>query len=241
MDICKNNYSAEFYDILNILHWEITQNTISDILPLLNEDGVFLDIGAGTGNLSLFLATKLRNSKIIAIEPSIDMRIAFISKILSSNNYRKRITIIPSKISDYNIDETFDACFMVDVIGHLSRYERRKIWEKLSFHLKKDGFLLITNLPKEFNDWKIGPIGQSYMGDNTIISYIVDKQTDDENSIIIDFKIDVINKRGIEIYSYDYRIEWKIIDSQILIEELKKHNFTVLKKIGNGFIFIKDK
>lgn len=41
MDICKNNYSAEFYDILNILHWEITQNTISDILPLLNEDGYF--------------------------------------------------------------------------------------------------------------------------------------------------------------------------------------------------------
>ena len=54
---------VEFYDITSRNSWKQDKKIIDEIMPLIRKKGIVFDIGAGTGNLSIYISEKAKNSK----------------------------------------------------------------------------------------------------------------------------------------------------------------------------------
>ena len=66
-------------------------------------EGVIVDIGAGTGRNIMELAKYTPTKELIALEPSKYMRISFMTRLVDNQEMQKKITLLPLSIEEYNL------------------------------------------------------------------------------------------------------------------------------------------
>ena len=103
-----------------------------------------LEIGAGTGNLALYLADHGR--KVTCLEPSPTVLINLSAKVFNSDNYRKNVTIIPHKRKKVNFSKMkFDCVIISYVMPYIyTDKQRRTMLGIVRKKIVKGGTLLVT-------------------------------------------------------------------------------------------------
>jgi cyclopropane-fatty-acyl-phospholipid synthase len=104
-------------------------------------DGMkILDLGCGWGSLSLYLAEKFPNSKIVGLSNSDSQRV-FITEQANLLGLRN-LTIVTGNIVDYEFsNEVFDRVLSVEMFEHMRNY--RLLLAKIARWLKPSGSLFV--------------------------------------------------------------------------------------------------
>jgi len=92
-----------------------------------NLNGCMLDLGAGSGEWSFFLAKQF--SKVIAVEKTEGMIEAFNRKLVSSNS--KNIELIESDVTNLDIPEDVDVVFMSGLCIYINDLDLEKLLSNL--------------------------------------------------------------------------------------------------------------
>ncbi|MBP9853949.1 MAG: class I SAM-dependent methyltransferase [Candidatus Omnitrophica bacterium] len=103
-------------------------------------DGMsILELGCGWGSLTLFMASKLPQSKIVGVSNSSTQK----EFILREAKKRKlnNVRIITADMNDFMIDEKFDRIVSVEMFEHMRNYKR--LLEKIAGFLSGNGKLFV--------------------------------------------------------------------------------------------------
>lgn len=175
--------SIEYYDISASLQPNINGNILEKFVKMIDvNDGIVLDIGAGTGKNAIELAKHIPDKEIIALEPSKYMRIAFMSKLIEHSNMQKQITVLPISVEEYNFKEMVSGVLCMGVLGHLSTEGRTDLWRKLKCNLQPNVPVLIEILDRKFlNITKGKRISVSYQGRLRYETFVNDVKTVEKN------------------------------------------------------------
>lgn len=120
--------SAEFYDIFESLA------TPSFFQEYIAKADTVLDVGAGTGQVSLAMADA--GADVVAVEPSVAMREVFKDKLAHSPALSDNITLISGTAQAFEWDGEADVAVMVGGFDHLLTHnDRVKALENISAHL----------------------------------------------------------------------------------------------------------
>lgn len=136
------NNIAETFD----KNWGFTEKykkwMISNIINLLdlNDNDIFIDIGAGTGLYTKLIEEKIKfKNKILFVEPSLDM--ANLAKI------NEKFLVFNENSSDFFKRKIhFDKILFKEVIHHIDN--RNELWENLYNSLNSKGKFLIITRPQ---------------------------------------------------------------------------------------------
>lgn len=139
----NRKYSSAFWgpQCLNLNQAEDDALTITMERAELKDGMQILELGCGWGSLTLAMAKKFPNSRIIALSNSTPQRL-FIEGELKKYGLN-HVTVITRNIVDTaNLDQEFgkfDRIVSVEMFEHLRNYE--KLFEQLSYWLKPEGKL----------------------------------------------------------------------------------------------------
>lgn len=235
--------SSEYYDISELETWKTKKIVLGKISKLFaNAQYPILDIGAGTGKVAIEVATNIKDAEILAVEPSLVMRTAFLSK-LALHHYddiRNRITIIPSDIQNFEYKGRIGGVICDGVIGHLSEEERRQLWRKLSEILVPNAPMFIGLLNPKMKDAQIGTmLSVNYVGKNRYETTIKNKECLGSNLYQWTLEYSIFN--GDEAISgYEDKMKWQFIEMDVLMKELSDFGFKGGKISESMLTFIKD-
>jgi cyclopropane-fatty-acyl-phospholipid synthase len=104
------------------------------------EDGQsILELGCGWGSLSLFMAEKFPQNRIVGVSNSATQR----AYILAQASFRglKNLEIITADMNAFEIHASFDRVVSVEMFEHMRNYQ--KLLEKVARFLKPDGKLFV--------------------------------------------------------------------------------------------------
>jgi len=107
-----------------------------------NDTMAIMDLGAGTGLLSYFIAPHV--SKIIAVDNSPSMLEEFKSK---ASEFDSQTEVIEADISEEDINRNFDGIISSMTIHHVE--ETKALFSKLYSMLNENGFIAIADLDSE--------------------------------------------------------------------------------------------
>ena len=137
-------------------------------------EGIILDICAGTGKTTIEIAKLLPDKEVIALEPSKYMRIALMSRLAEHEAVRKQITVLPCTAEQYDFKEEISGILCMGVLGHLKE-EQQYFWRKLGSVLKTNVPVLIELLDQRFlNVLKGSRISVAIQGRLRYETYITD-------------------------------------------------------------------
>ena len=105
----------------------------------LKNGQTILDLGCGWGSLSLFLAKKYPDSKIISVSNSSTQK-AYIDSQIEKRELNN-LTIITKNINDFQTDTQFDRVLSIEMFEHMRNY--KELLSKVSSFLKNDGKLFV--------------------------------------------------------------------------------------------------
>lgn len=125
----------EYNKILENICWEITDN----------KDGLVVEIGVGTGNLTKLLYKK--GFRVIGIEPSIEMRKISKSKI-------PNVEILDGHFLSIPVNKKIDAFVTSYAFHHLTFDEKQKAIMYLDSLLAEDGKIVIADTMFETKEYK---------------------------------------------------------------------------------------
>lgn len=168
--------SIEFYDIAALPHSNVNESILKKFARMTDmNEGVIVDIGAGTGRNIMELAKYTPTKELIALEPSKYMRISFMTRLVDNQEMQKKITLLPLSIEEYNFEEKISGILCMGVLGHLNENQRLYLWNTLEYNLQSNVPVLIEILDKRFLSMNKGKrISVSYQGRLRYESYIND-------------------------------------------------------------------
>jgi SAM-dependent methyltransferase len=141
------------YANLEQQRWMVADRTRTDafakaIAETVQPGDVVIDVGAGTGILSLF-AAKAGAKRVIGVERS-DMAI-LARKLIQRNGFSDRVEIFHGNASDLKLDEPADV-IISEWLGHLAYVEGmlRSVINVRDAYLKPNGILLPANVDVMF-------------------------------------------------------------------------------------------
>jgi cyclopropane-fatty-acyl-phospholipid synthase len=105
----------------------------------LKDGQSILECGCGWGSLSLFMAARFPNSKIVAVSNSRTQKV-FIDECAKGRNIRN-LTVITSDMNEFATTEKFDRIVSVEMFEHMRNYEA--LMRKLSGFLVDNGKMFI--------------------------------------------------------------------------------------------------
>lgn len=98
-----------------------------------------LELGCGWGSLSLWMAAKYPDSKIVAVSNSHSQRKHIMKK--ARRRGLSNLTVITADMNEFNTDLRFDRVVSVEMFEHMRNWQR--LLEKISRWLKSDGKLFM--------------------------------------------------------------------------------------------------
>lgn len=98
-----------------------------------------LELGCGWGSLSLFMAEKYPNARIIAVSNSRTQK-KYIDDASAKRNL-KNLTVITADMNSFSVLEKFDRIVSVEMFEHMRNYEQ--LMAKISGFLKPSGKLFV--------------------------------------------------------------------------------------------------
>ncbi|GAB2693289.1 class I SAM-dependent methyltransferase [Nocardia thraciensis] len=138
---------AEFYDLVPRAHPEgesALRSTLAEVDP---STGPVVDIGAGTGRTCRIIAEVLPQARILACEPAPAMRAVLTHDVVSDEDLRRRVTIVPEGVESVALPESISALVLFGVIGHVSPEARRALWDRVLPRLAPGAPVLVELLP----------------------------------------------------------------------------------------------
>lgn len=125
--------SAEFFDLAAREHTAHTGPAavaaLADVDPAA---GPLLDIGAGTGLVTVAVARAFPDLRIIASEPSPAMRAILTSRVADEGGLRDRVTVTGTDAATVRIPERVCGAVLCGVAGHLDVAARRMLFARLA-------------------------------------------------------------------------------------------------------------
>ncbi|MFC0104875.1 hypothetical protein [Kibdelosporangium aridum] len=119
--------SAEFYDLTSRELWARKRPLIMS--GLRGATGTLVDIGAGTGLGTLALAETFPSAPIVAIEPSVGMRIALATRVAMTGI---DVSVVDGCVPGVELPPRIGGALCCGVLGHLSASERVSLWTVLA-------------------------------------------------------------------------------------------------------------
>lgn len=136
--------TAQFYDAIATGPADATHARIADALARRSLSAYpLIDIGAGTGLTTQAIALALPGSEIFAVEPDPTMRAALMTRVCSSPDLRRRVSILPMSVFDVPLPPVIAAAVASASLVHFSPEDRKRLWCLLAGHLADDGCALI--------------------------------------------------------------------------------------------------
>ena len=105
----------------------------------LNDGQTVLELGCGWGSLSLFMAQKYPNSRIVTVSNSRTQK-QFIDAESRKRNLRN-LEVLTSDMNVFQIHQKFDRVVSVEMFEHMRNYQR--LLEKIASFLVMDGKLFV--------------------------------------------------------------------------------------------------
>ena len=105
---------------------------------LANGDSI-LELGCGWGSLTCYMASKLPNSKIIAVSNSKDQKEHILNRC--KNQGLDNIEVITADMNDFETENKYDRVVSIEMFEHMRNY--KKLLSKISSWLNDDGKLFI--------------------------------------------------------------------------------------------------
>ncbi len=229
--------AIEFYDIASASQPDISKKILEGFVELsaINQ-GIILDIGAGTGKLTTKISSMIPHKEILALEPSKYMRIAFMTRLSEYKELQKKVTILPITLEQYNFEDDISGVICMGVLGHLTKEERESLWETLEKRLKTDTPVLIGLLDKKFLSVPIGTVlSIAQQGKNRYETFIREKKCNNKKKCewVIAYRISYKNKVIREI---NCPISWNYENEEVVLKELSYANFRCAK-ISDTLLF----
>ena len=104
------------------------------------EDGMqILDLGCGWGSMSLFMADKFPNSRILSLSNSKPQKSFILEKC--SERSIDNIEVVTADINQFETDRRFDRIVSIEMFEHMRNWEN--LLSKINHWLKPDGKLFI--------------------------------------------------------------------------------------------------
>ncbi len=116
----QRKYSCCFYPDQNTTLEEAETYALSETVRHADiSDGMdILELGCGWGSLSLYLAEKFPNARIVSVSNSSSQR-AYIEAQAATRSL-KNLTVITADMNDFSIDQRFDRVVSVEMFEHMS-------------------------------------------------------------------------------------------------------------------------
>jgi SAM-dependent methyltransferase len=134
--------SVPFYDLLQENgHIPEMRKKLPPLLTGVKRS--ILEIGAGTGLITTSLAD-WTPAEIFALEPSAGMRAVLLSRLSSSPELLRRVTVLPYDALSLNLAEPAEAMVMINVMYAMEPDYRKRLWPVLAAQLAPGGLLLFT-------------------------------------------------------------------------------------------------
>jgi len=141
----QNNLYENFHKVTKPHNHLITVNDFTNghLIKLFNKHigskKSVLDVGCGTGSLSLYLGSK--NNKVVGIDIS-NKAIYSAKENAKKFNLTKKCTFLKTTLEDYENKNRFDAILMLEVIEHLE--DDKSALLKINSLLKKQGLIILS-------------------------------------------------------------------------------------------------
>ncbi|GAA3602944.1 Gfo/Idh/MocA family oxidoreductase [Kineosporia mesophila] len=167
-EVAASGYSveAEFYDLIAGRRTTSASEVVKALAGIRPEDGPVVEIGAGTGILTMAVAKAWPGVRIIAAEPDPLMRAVLTSKVVRDADLRERVSVTDGSAPDLELPERIGAALVCGVAGHLEPEARQTLWRRLKERIVPGGPLVVELLSvtagARFSDLRLGQarIGQ---------------------------------------------------------------------------------
>lgn len=137
--------TAEFFDLAAAAH-VATGSAPAVVAALAGIDtaaGPVVEIGAGTGLVTVALARAFPDLEILAHEPATGMRAVLTSRIYRDPDLRRRITVCAEPAPDLDLPDTISGAVVCGVAGHLDQPDRVRLWRRLAERLAPGGRIVV--------------------------------------------------------------------------------------------------
>jgi len=215
-----NRFVASYYNVKLTPIWDDQTfkycyrgdygNFLSDYLNKLNENFVFVDIGANQGLYSIIAGKNKFSQRIYSIEPQ-----KRILKILENNlkaNGIKDYEILPYALSDKKSK--------IDLVSFYNHSGKSTLQSQLNqpFVKTEEIETIDSNFIEHIFD----------LNEN----YILKIDVEGHEEVVIKELLKITNFNKISIIFYEVNVDW--IDHKLIMDLLKKSGFVSFTKIGNS-------
>jgi SAM-dependent methyltransferase len=144
--------SAHLYDLFD------SKDNLGFFLSYAEGDGPVLDVGAGTGRISIPLAQQ--GTRVVCVEPSEGMRRVFERKLARRPALRDRIELVPADAVTFDLSRTFPVATVSGVFDHFLHHdERLAALRNIVNHLKPGGVLVFDVFLGMMGSTPLSPAG----------------------------------------------------------------------------------
>jgi SAM-dependent methyltransferase len=216
--------SAEFYDFFD------KKDNIDFFCSYALRVGEALDIGAGTGRISIPILEK--GIKTWCVEPSPEMLEQLIYKLDEKPELGKLSELVRADASTFKFERKFKFAFMSGVFDHfLNNEEREKALLNIYDNLENDGLLVFDVFIGLMKDSSLKPAGTHKIDSKEIQRFVSSKIMEDETiKVTLIFKIYENNELLEKIEQISYAA---IINKKKAIDEVEKAGFKILNLYGD--------
>lgn len=133
--------AAGYYDLFATLRGESALPSVGFFTSLAPADGDVLEVGAGTGRITLPIAE--RAARVHALEPSRAMRSVLLAKLADRSALHSKVTVLPLAAPSFRLGRQFDYALAAGVLQFFSPSQRREFFATLTLHLRRGGTLAL--------------------------------------------------------------------------------------------------
>ena len=165
--------NAEYYDTITRARVAELDHLLTHIAARIDPNGPpVLDIGAGTGRLTVRLARLIAPCEIIAVEPSRSVRAILAARLSDDDELDRQVTVVPRTLGaavDLLPDEIGGA-IAFGVLPHFDPADRRQALTLLAERLRPGARALVEVMPP----WTTDPVPLSPMTSATAGRHHID-------------------------------------------------------------------
>lgn len=130
-------FNPGYYDLLRAKEGDKALPSPKFFAELVPENGSVLEIGSGTGRITLELAE--RAAAVWCLERSVTMRAVLLAKLAQRPHLWDRVTVLAGSALDFKLDREFDLVCMGGVLEHVPAADRPGLFRAISDHLRPGG------------------------------------------------------------------------------------------------------